>query len=120
MQTDNFEEICEIGHGGEATVYIHLRRVFPFFEKMFKTKRDFVVSYRVLHKVKISSNELLIKRSFSEFLRHLIAKKFDDYFLRKGYYKYPHIPRLLGFDINGYYYEFVYGLEGYYPLYFDD
>jgi len=27
---------------------------------------------------------------------------------------------LLGFDINGYYYEFVYGLEGYYPLYFDD
>jgi len=120
MQTDNFEEICEIGHGGEATVYIHLRRVFPFFEKMFKTKRDFVVSYRVLHKVKTSSSELLIKRSFSEFLRHLIAKKFDDYFLRKGYYKYPHIPRLLGFDINGYYYEFVYGLEGYYPLYFDD
>ena len=120
MQVDNFEEICEIGHGGEATVYIHLRRVFPFFEKMFITKRDFVVSYRVLHKANISSNELLIKRSFSEFLRHLIAKKFDDYFLRKGHYKYPHIPRLLGFDINGYYYEFVYGLEGYYPLYFDD
>ena len=120
MKSSEIEDICEIGHGGEATVYIQLRRSFPFFDKIFQTKRDFVVSFRVLHKGDISSKELLFKKSFSEFLRHLLAKKFDDYFLRKGYYKYPHIPRLLGFDTNGYYYEFVYGLEGYFPLYFDE
>ncbi|MBC7195564.1 MAG: hypothetical protein H5U37_07910, partial [Caldisericia bacterium] len=55
-----------------------------------------------------------------EFLRHLIAKKFDDFFLRMGYYKFPHIPRVLGFDTDGYYYEYVYGIEGYFPLYFDE
>ncbi|MGC9088607.1 MAG: hypothetical protein ACP5IV_00450 [Caldisericia bacterium] len=120
MEIKNFEEICEIGHGGEATVYIQLRNSFPFFEKNFRTKRDFIVSFRVLHKGDVSSNELLFNKSFNEFLRHLIAKKFDDYFLRKGFYRYPHISRLLGFDKDGYYYEFVYGLEGYYPLYFDD
>ncbi|MGQ9845021.1 MAG: hypothetical protein ACUVQN_02275 [Caldisericia bacterium] len=114
------ENICEIGHGGEATVYIQLRRAFPFFDKTFKTKRDFITSFRVLHKGDFSTSDLIFTRSFSEFLRHLIAKKFDDYFLRKGYYKYPHIPRLLGFDEQGYYYEFVYGLEGFYPLYFDE
>jgi len=120
MEVKDFEEICEIGHGGEATVYIQLRNSFPFFEKKFRTKRDFIVSFRVLHKGNVSSNELLFNRSFNEFLRHLLAKKFDDYFLRKNLYHYPHIPRLLGFDKDGYYYEFVYGLEGYYPLYFDD
>lgn len=120
MENALFEEICEIGHGGEATVYLHLRRGFPFFDKIFKTKRDFLVSYRVLHKGEKIPKEVLFERSFNEFLRHLIAKKFDDYFLRKGLYRYPHVPRLLGFDINGYYYEFVYGLEGFYPLYFDD
>lgn len=120
MNISEVENICEIGHGGEATVYIQLRRVFPFFEKIFKTKRDFMVSFRVLHKGEFSTSDLIFKRSFSEFLRHLIAKKFDDYFLKKGDYKYPHIPRLLGFDEKGYYYEFVFGLEGFYPLYFDD
>ncbi|MDI6860984.1 MAG: hypothetical protein QMD25_03090 [Caldisericia bacterium] len=117
---EKVQRITEIGHGGEATVYLELRRSFPFFEKNFYTKRDFLTSYRVLHKGDIISKELLFKKSFSEFLRHLIAKKLDDYFLRKELYKFPHIPRLLGFDTFGYYYEFVWGLEGYYPLYFDE
>lgn len=114
------DRIAEIGHGGEATVFLELRRIFPFFEKNFYTKRDFVVSYRVLHKGDTISKELLFKRSFLEFLRHLIAKKLDDFFLRKGLYKFPHIPRLLGFDTFGYYYEYVWGIEGYFPLYFDE
>ncbi len=114
------DRIAEIGHGGEATVFLELRRSFPFFEKNFYTRRDFVTSYRVLHKGDTISKDLLFKRSFLEFLRHLIAKKLDDCFLRKGLYKFPHIPRLLGFDTYGYYYEYVWGIEGYFPLYFDE
>ena len=47
------------------------------------------------------------------FYRHLIIKKIEDYFFRKGVYNYAHIARPLGTIKEGYIYEWVFGEEGF-------
>ena len=128
------ETICEGGIGGSAKVYIQLRNNFPGLGGMVSTEQDFVVAYRVPLSIKledIPKVEYIIKdlklktseskRAFEVYLRHVIAKKLDDYFFRKGYYKFAHIPRPLGStDFGGYMYEWVHGNEGFYTEYYDD
>ncbi len=128
------ETICQGGIGGSAKVYIQLRNNFPGPGGMVTTEQDFVVAYRVplsygledLPKVENMKRDLSLKtseakRAFEVFLRHVIIKKFDDYFFRKGYYKFAHIPRPLGStDFGGYMYEWVHGNEGFYSEYYDE
>ena len=128
------ETICEGGMGGSAKVYIQLRNNFPGLGGMVSTEQDFVVAYRVplsirleeIPRVEYVTKDLKLKtaeskRAFEVYLRHVIAKKLDDYFFRKGYYKFAHIPRPLGStDFGGYMYEWVHGNEGFYTEYYDD
>ncbi len=128
------ETICQGGIGGSAKVYIQLRNNFPGPGGMVTTEQDFVVAYRVPLSIELSdlptvesmSKDLKLKtieskRAFEVFLRHVIIKKFDDYFFRKGLYKFAHIPRPLGStDFGGYMYEWVHGNEGFYSEYYDE
>ncbi len=126
------EVVRELGSGSEAIVYLELRNTFPLLDKTIRSKILFPVSHRIISSNKRVSEVSNINNTefdlsdpsqaavFNEFLRHVLAKKLDDYFLRKGKYRYPHIPLVLGLTPQGYFYEFVYGLEGYYPDYYDE
>ncbi|MFW6138478.1 MAG: hypothetical protein ACOC7U_04820 [Spirochaetota bacterium] len=130
------ETVCEGGVGGSATVYIQLRNSFPGLGGTIYTEQDFVVAYRVPSGValgpfsverkqnQIYDPAVLDKKAIDAlhmFLRHALIKKLDDYFFRKGLYKFAHIPRPLGSTANGgYLYEWVHGTEGFYSQYYDD
>ncbi len=47
------------------------------------------------------------------FLRHFLIKKLETYFIKTGRYTFSHIPRPLGYRLDGccYWYEWVYGSE---------
>jgi len=128
------ETICEGGIGGCAKVYIQLRNIFPGMGGTITTEQDFVVAYRVPldsniteskencdkhYKLNLKTNSS--REALNVFLRHTLIKKFDDYFFRKGSYKYAHIPRPLGStDEGGYIYEWAHGSEGFSSEYFDE
>ncbi len=125
------ETICEGGMGGSAVVYIQLRNSFPGLGGIVTTEQDFTVAYRVPASVRIDELEqfsedpvfesIQARSALHTFLRHAAIKKLDDYFFRKGEYRYSHIPRPLGStDRGGYIYEWVHGTEGFYTEYFDD
>lgn len=127
------ETICEGGTGGSARVFIQLRNTFPGLGGMVQTEQDFVVAYRVPlgyraedlpegegRKLNPGHWTTVAKEAFEVFLRHVIVKKLDDYFFRKGYYRFAHIPRPLGStDFGGYMYEWVHGTEGFYTEYYE-
>ena len=128
------ETICIGGYGGSAHVYVQLRNVFPGLGGKVETKQDFVVACRAPRSVFIDEiddsqedvelSDLLdmsVRNSVNLFLRHALLQKFDDYFFRIGRYRFAHIPRVLGSKRNGaYFYEWVHGMEGFDPRYYDD
>jgi len=77
------------GSGSEAKVNIELRTVFPGIGGNIKTQQAVVVALR-------EEYNKTPKMGHKMFLRHTIIKKLEDYFHRKGIYKFPHIPRPLG------------------------
>jgi len=127
------ETICEGGLGGSAKVYIQLRKIFPGLGGTLTTEQDFVVAYRLPSSINLEQSEykdeeeynynLLNKKakeSLIMFLRHTLVKKLDDYFFRKGNYRFAHIPRPLGStNVGGYLYEWVHGTEGFYSYHYD-
>ncbi|MFH1440357.1 MAG: hypothetical protein ABIG89_07335 [Candidatus Woesearchaeota archaeon] len=123
------ETICEGGRGSVATVFVQLRRHFPGFGGLVKTEQDFVTACRMPNDSELDETEnedafsyegIRAREAFNVFLRHAVVKKFDDYFFRKQFYRYAHIPRPLGSDSKGaYFYEWVYGTEGFHDEYRD-
>ena len=128
------ETICCGGYGGSAEVHIQIRNIFPGLGGVIKTEQDFVAACRIprgtdLAKVNNPDSDITFEKLESKatlsalnvYFRHVLIKKLDDYFFRMGKYKFSHIPRPLGSDIDGiYYYEWVFGDEGFYPEYYDE
>ena len=137
------ETICEVVPGGEARVFLQLRNVFPGPGGTITTQQDIATAFRVPNgrpaESMIASNDLAFcvdadptQMALRLYLKHVIIKKFDDYFFRAGVYGYAHIPRPLGCTSDGAcLYEWVYGTEGApldyidadfmrHPLYFDE
>lgn len=128
------ETICCGGYGGSAEVHIQIRNIFPGLGGIIRTEQDFVAACRIprgtdLAKISNPDSDITLKSLESKatlsalnvYFRHVLIKKLDDFFFRSGRYKFSHVPRPLGSDIDGiYYYEWVFGDEGYYPEFYDD
>ena len=127
------ETICVGGYGGSAHVYIQLRNVFPGLGGKVETTKEFVVACRAPRSIAVDEiddtyedillsdlKSMATRNSVNLFLRHALLQKFDDYFFRIGKYRFAHIPRVLGSKRNGvYFYEWVHGVEGFDPRYYD-
>lgn len=107
------EFIYEGGSGGEAVVRIELRTEFPGLGGTLITNEGVATALRVELKPTHKSGHKM-------FLRHMLIKKLDDYFYRKGVYKYAHIPRPFGSisrngkeSVEAYLYEWAFGAEGF-------
>ena len=130
----SIENICVGGYGGTAHVYVQLRNVFPGPGGRVKTTQDFVVACRAPRSIEVDEiddshedielsdlTQMPTRNAFNIFLRHVLLQKFDDYFFRTGKYRFAHIPRVLGCNRRGvYFYEWVHGMEGFDPRYYDD
>lgn len=128
------ETICCGGYGGSAEVHIQIRNIFPGLGGIIKTEKDFVAACRIprgtdLKKINNPNSDITLESlnnkqtlfALNVFFRHTLIKKLDDFFFRSGRYRFSHVPRPLGSDIDGiYYYEWVFGDEGYYPQFYDD
>ncbi len=77
------------GEGSEANIDVELRTEFPGIGGKITTAQAVMTALRK----EFCANDKLGHRMF---LRHMIIKKLDDLFLRKGFYQFPHIPRPLG------------------------
>ncbi len=75
--------------GSEARITIQLRTKFPGIGGTIITQQGVVVALR-------EEYNKMSKTGHRMFLKHTIVKKLEDYFQRKGLYKYSHIPRPLG------------------------
>lgn len=103
--------------GGEAAVDFQIRTKIPGVGGAIITSEGAVVALRREHSVAKGSGHRM-------FLRHMVAKKLEDYFFRTGVYKYAHIPRPLGSisflgtdsekPYECYFYEWTFGSEGFY------
>lgn len=127
------ETICCGGYGGSAEVHIQIRNIFPGLGGIIKTDQDFVAACRIprgtdLKKINNPDSNITLESlenkqtlfALNIFLRHALIKKLDDYFFRSGKYRFSHVPRPLGSDTDGiYYYEWVFGDEGFYPEFYD-
>ncbi|MFB0509914.1 MAG: hypothetical protein ACETVX_05410, partial [bacterium] len=107
------EFIYEGGSGGEAYVRIELRTEFPGLGGTILTNEGVATAMREELKPNYKSGHKM-------FLRHMIIKKLDDYFYRKGFYKYSHVPRPFGSisrddkePSEAYLYEWAFGSEGF-------
>lgn len=128
------ETICAGGYGGSAHVYIQLRNVFPGLGGKVETNQEFVVACRAPRSINLQEFDdsdadfelsdlktMAARNSVNLFLRHTLLKKFDDFFFRTGKYHFAHIPRVLGSTHNEvYFYEWVHGIEGFDPRYYDE
>ena len=115
-------------------MHIQIRNIFPGLGGIITTEQSFVAACRIprgtdLKKISnpdsnITTESLSNRATLSAlnvYFRHTLIKKLDDYFFRSGRYRFSHVPRPLGSDIDGiYYYEWVFGDEGFYPEFFDD
>ncbi len=107
------EPIREAGAGGEARVMVELRTAFPGLGGTIVTREGVVAALRIeYNQVPMAGHEM--------FIRHMIAKKLDDYFYRSGVYVYAHVPRVLGSISLGphdpreaYLYEWAFGSDGF-------
>jgi hypothetical protein len=106
------EYICEGGFGSEAKIKVELRTVFPGIGGTIVTQGGAITALR--EEFTPSS-----KLGHTMFLKHMVIKKLDDYFLRKRRYLYSHISRPLGSlskrneNFEGYLYEWVFGSEAF-------
>lgn len=85
MSGDNrIEFICSGGSGSEAEIYIELRSVFPGIGDLIRTFQAIAVAHRKEYNQTINIGNRM-------FLKHTIIKKLEDYFFRKGVYRYAHV-----------------------------
>ena len=111
--------VCHGGAGGEATVCLELRTMFPGIGGTVITQEGVAAALRT----ELSPG---VKSGHKMFLRHAIIKKVEDYFHRKGNYVFSHIPRPLGSiskdkgePYEAYIYEWAFGSEGFSWVYMD-
>lgn len=107
------EFVCEGGIGATAKVCVELRTEFPGIGGTIITHEGVASAFREEFNPSQKSAHRL-------FLRHTIVKKLEDYFFRKGVYKYAHVPRPLGSvskvgedPLEAYIYEWAFGTEGF-------
>ncbi len=113
VQDGVVEPIREAGAGGEARVMVELRTAFPGLGGTILTREGVVAALRIEYNpLPMAGHEM--------FIRHLIAKKLDDYFYRSGVYMYAHVPRVLGSislaqqePREAYLYEWAFGTDGF-------
>lgn len=105
--------ITDGGSGSEASVQLQLRTRFPGLGGTVVTHQGVVAAVREEFYPEPYSGHKM-------FIRHLIIKKLDDYFYRKGIYVFSHIPRPLGsLGLDGsekreaYIYEWAFGTENF-------
>ncbi len=108
--------VMRIGHGGsgsEANIFVELRTMFPGIGGTIITQQAVVVALR-------EEYSKAAKIGHKMFLRNTIIKKIEDYFHRKGVYKFAHIPRPLGSiskigknPYEAYIYEWAFGSDGF-------
>ena len=103
---EGVEFIHEGGIGSEARVDVELRTRFPGIGGTIDTYQAIAVARR---------NEFskAPKIGHEMFLRHTLIKKLEDYFFKKGYYKYAHVTRPLGSTDRTYIYEWAFGRDGF-------
>ncbi len=102
----NAKFIGEGGRGSEAQIDIELRTDFPGIGGTIYTRQAIPVASR---KSFNPSHQI----GHREFLKHAVLKKIEDYFFRKGIYRYAHITRPLGSKPKNYIYEWAFGRDGF-------
>jgi len=107
------EYIRDGGFGGEAQVGVYLLNKLPGIGGTIKTHEGVVTAVRIEHSPSPGSGHLI-------YLRHMLIKKFEDFFFRDQAYKYAHIPRPLGSisrqgdkPMEACLYEWAFGSEGF-------
>ncbi len=100
------EFIHEGGIGSEARVDVELRSRFPGIGGTIDTFQGIAVARR---------NEFSNAPNVGHemFLRHMLIKKLEDYFFKKGFYRYAHVTRPLGSTDRSYIYEWAFGRDGF-------
>ncbi len=109
---EGVEYICKGGEGSEADIFVELRSVFPGIGGTVRTFQAIAVAYRKEYSVLPGIGDRM-------FLRQALIKKLEDYFFRKGRYRYAHITRPLGSLKEGYVYEWAFGTDVF-PWYYTD
>ncbi|MDO8494938.1 MAG: hypothetical protein Q7S32_00220 [bacterium] len=100
------------GMGGEARVMVQSRNIFPGLGGDIKSKQAVACALREEFFTDPDEGQRL-------FLKHVLIKKLDDYFLRIGAYNFPHVARPLGSMVaegevrESYLYEWVFGQEAF-------
>jgi hypothetical protein len=104
--SEGVEFIYEGGTGSEAHVDVELRTRFPGVGGTIDTYQAIAVAHR---------NEFSVAPGIGHemFLRHTLIKKLEDYFFKKGLYKYAHVWRPLGSTDRAYTYEWAFGRDGF-------
>lgn len=110
---EGVEFIHEGGTGSEARVDVELRTRFPGIGGTIDTYQAIAVARR---------NEFSNAPEIGSemFLRHMLIKKLEDYFFKKGFYKYAHVTRPLGSTQRAYIYEWAFGQDGFPWSYMND
>jgi hypothetical protein len=92
------EFIHKEGTGSEARADVELRTKFPRIGGTIDTYQGTAVARR---------NEFNTAPNVDHemFLRHTLIKKLEDYFFKKGHYRYAHVTRPLGSTERAYIYE---------------
>jgi len=103
---DGVEFICVGGLGSEAEIDLELRSVFPGIGGTIRTFQAIAVAHRKEYN---QTPDIGV----SMFLRHTIIKKLEDYFFRKGVYRFAHVTRPLGSTDKGYIYEWAFGADAF-------
>jgi hypothetical protein len=111
--TEGVEFIHEGGIGSEARVDVELRTRFPGIGGTIDTYQAIAVARR-------KEFSKAPKVGHEMFLRHTLIKKLEDYFFKKGYYKYAHVTRPLGSTDRTYIYEWAFGRDGFPWSYLND
>lgn len=103
---EGVEFIHEGGTGSEARVDVELRTRFTGIGGTIDTYQAIAVARR---------NEFSTAANIGHdmFLRHTLIKKLEDYFFKKGFYKYAHVTRPLGSTDRAYIYEWAFGRDGF-------
>lgn len=113
LQDGVVEPIREAGAGSEARIIMELRTRFPGLGGTIVTQEGVASALRIeYNQAPFVGHEM--------FIRHLVAKKLDDFFYRSGVYVFAHVPRVLGSFSGGerepreaYLYEWAFGRDGF-------
>ena len=100
------EFIHEGGIGSEARVDIELRTKFPGIGGTIDTYQGIAVARRnEFSRVPHVGHDM--------FLTHMLIKKLEDFFFKKGFYRYAHVTRPLGSTDRSYIYEWAFGRDAF-------